>query len=110
MLKNVSRSVVVLALLVNAVACGAPPAAAPKSSGAPGGPSKAVVPPTPSTPVQTPYASVTPDNKAKTNQFWWPEQLDLSPLRQHAVESNPLGEKFDYAKAFATLDLNAVKS
>ena len=109
MLKNVSRSVVVLALLVNAVACGAPPAAAPKSSGAPGGPSKAVVPPTPSTPVQTPYASVTPDNKAKTNQFWWPEQLDLSPLRQHAVESNPLGEKFDYAKAFATLDLNAVK-
>ncbi len=43
------------------------------------------------------------------NQFWWPDQLDLSPLRQHAAESNPLGEQFDYAKAFSSLDLNAVK-
>ncbi len=44
-----------------------------------------------------------------SNQFWWPEIIDLSPLRQHDAESNPLGEKFDYAKAFSTLDLNAVK-
>jgi len=43
------------------------------------------------------------------NQFWWPDQLDLSPLRQQAAESNPLGENFDYAKAFLSLDLNAVK-
>ncbi len=43
------------------------------------------------------------------NKFWWPEQLDLSPLRQHAAESNPLGKDFDYAKAFATLDLKVVK-
>jgi catalase-peroxidase len=43
------------------------------------------------------------------NQFWWPDQLDLSPLRQHAAESNPLGTGFDYAKAFESLDLNAVK-
>jgi catalase-peroxidase len=43
------------------------------------------------------------------NQFWWPEKLDLSPLRQHSVESNPLGKDFNYAKAFATLDLKAVK-
>ena len=43
------------------------------------------------------------------NQFWWPDRIDLSPLRQHAAESNPLGEKFDYSKAFATLDLTAVK-
>jgi catalase-peroxidase len=43
------------------------------------------------------------------NQFWWPDRLDLSPLRQHAAESNPLGQGFDYAKAFASLDLNAVK-
>jgi catalase-peroxidase len=43
------------------------------------------------------------------NQFWWPDRIDLSPLRQHAAESNPLGPEFDYAKAFATLDLNAVK-
>lgn len=45
----------------------------------------------------------------KSNHFWWPEQLDLSPLRQHAAESNPLGEDFNYAEAFKTLDLNAVK-
>jgi len=45
----------------------------------------------------------------KPNQFWWPDQLDLSPLRQHAAESNPLGENFDYKKAFLSLDLNAVK-
>jgi catalase-peroxidase len=41
--------------------------------------------------------------------FWWPDLLDLSPLRQHAAESNPLGPDFEYAKAFATLDLDAVK-
>ena len=45
----------------------------------------------------------------KPNQFWWPEKLDLSPLRQHSVESNPLGKDFDYAKASASLDLKAVK-
>ena len=43
------------------------------------------------------------------NQFWWPDKIDLSPLRQHSAESNPLGQSFDYAKAFATLDLKAVK-
>lgn len=45
----------------------------------------------------------------KSNQFWWPERLDLTPLRQHAAESNPLGEDFDYAEEFETLDLDAVK-
>jgi catalase-peroxidase len=45
----------------------------------------------------------------QSNAFWWPDQLDLSPLRQHAPTSNPLGPDFDYAKAFATLDLAAVK-
>jgi catalase-peroxidase len=45
----------------------------------------------------------------KPNQFWWPNQLDLSPLRQYAAESDPVGRNFDYAKAFATLDLKAVK-
>src|SRR5262245_32791360 len=43
------------------------------------------------------------------NQYWWPEQLDLSPLRQHDARSNPLDDKFDYAKEFASLNLNAVK-
>ncbi len=45
----------------------------------------------------------------KSNQFWWPEQLNLSPLRQHGVESNPMGDDFDYAEAFKSLDLDAVK-
>jgi catalase-peroxidase len=45
----------------------------------------------------------------RPNQFWWPEQLNLAPLRQHAAESNPIGKDFDYAKAFATLDLKVVK-
>ena len=46
----------------------------------------------------------------KPNQFWWPEQLDLSPLRDQAPESNPYGADFDYASEFATLDLDAVKA
>lgn len=44
-----------------------------------------------------------------SNQFWWPERLDLSPLRQHSEKSNPLDKKFDYAKEFKKLDLKAVK-
>ena len=46
---------------------------------------------------------------AKTNQFWWPEQLNLSPLRQHGAESNPYGEQFNYAKEFATIDIKQLK-
>ncbi|MET0290782.1 MAG: catalase/peroxidase HPI [Steroidobacteraceae bacterium] len=45
-----------------------------------------------------------------TNEFWWPDQVDLSPLRRNAPASNALGNDFDYAKAFASLDLNAVKA
>ena len=47
--------------------------------------------------------------EAKTNQFWWPEQLNLSPLRQHGAESNPYGEQFNYAKEFATVDITQLK-
>ncbi len=47
--------------------------------------------------------------QGKPNLNWWPDQLDLSPLRQHSAESNPLGTDFNYSKAFATLDLKAVK-
>jgi catalase-peroxidase len=49
------------------------------------------------------------ENQPKSNQFWWPDQLDLSSLRDHDSRSNPLGEDFDYAKAFATLDMEEVK-
>ncbi|WP_185745593.1 catalase/peroxidase HPI [Pseudoalteromonas sp. J010] len=48
-------------------------------------------------------------SEAKTNQFWWPEQLNLSPLRQHSPESNPYGANFDYAAEFSKLDLTQVK-
>ncbi|MEO6423001.1 MAG: hypothetical protein ABIR84_10070 [Candidatus Nitrotoga sp.] len=48
--------------------------------------------------------------RSMSNQFWWPEKLDLKPLRQHAPESNPMGVKFNYADEFKTLDLKAVKN
>jgi catalase-peroxidase len=43
-----------------------------------------------------------------TNRDWWPNQLDLQVLNQHSAKSNPMGEAFDYAKEFKSLDLNAV--
>jgi len=49
------------------------------------------------------------EGEAKPNQFWWPDQLDLSPLRQHQPESSPYGESFNYAEEFQKLDLEAVK-
>lgn len=45
-----------------------------------------------------------------TNQDWWPNQLRVSLLRQHAVKSDPMGRNFNYAEEFATLDLEAIKS
>ncbi|MCX7084135.1 MAG: catalase/peroxidase HPI [Methylococcales bacterium] len=58
-------------------------------------------------------ASVTSTSTANlqtmSNQFWWPERLDLAPLRQHSIESNPMDRKFDYAKEFKKLDIKAVK-
>jgi catalase-peroxidase len=44
-----------------------------------------------------------------TNQDWWPNQLKLELLHQHSAKSNPMGEGFDYAKEFKSLDLAAVK-
>lgn len=43
------------------------------------------------------------------NADWWPNQLNLSVLRQNSNLSNPMGENFNYAEAFKTLDLNALK-
>jgi catalase-peroxidase len=50
------------------------------------------------------------EGAARSSQFWWPEQLNLAPLRQHGVESDPYGKDFDYAKAFASIDLAQLKS
>jgi catalase-peroxidase len=46
----------------------------------------------------------------KSAQAWWPTTLDLTPLRQNEHNANPLGASFDYASAFATLDLEALKA
>lgn len=45
---------------------------------------------------------------APGNANWWPEQLNLKILHQHSPRSNPMGEAFNYAEAFKSLDLNAV--
>lgn len=45
---------------------------------------------------------------AQTNGDWWPQQLKLDILHQHPTTSNPMGEDFNYAEAFDSLDLNAV--
>ncbi len=45
---------------------------------------------------------------AKGNRDWWPNQLNLAILHQHSAKSSPVGADFDYAKAFKTLDLDAV--
>jgi catalase-peroxidase len=44
-----------------------------------------------------------------TNRDWWPNQLNLDILRQHCSKSSPMGEDFNYAKEFKSLDLEAVK-
>ncbi len=44
-----------------------------------------------------------------SNQDWWPNQLNLKTLRQNSALSDPIGEDFNYAEAFKTLDLDALK-
>ena len=44
-----------------------------------------------------------------SNRDWWPNQLNLDILHQHSALSNPMGEAFNYAEAFKSLDLDAVK-
>ncbi len=95
MKKNLARAALALAFAGSSLACAQE--------------QRRIDTPTPSTPSKPPSA-VTAEEKPTPNNFWWPDQLDLSPLRQHAAESNPLGDDFDYAKAFATLDINAVKT
>ena len=59
--------------------------------------------------VATHASPVEAAGKSTSNQFWWPEKLDLSSLRQHGTESNPMGADFNYAEEFSKLDLDAVK-
>jgi len=47
--------------------------------------------------------------RGTTNRDWWPNELKLNILRQNAPKSNPMGEDFDYAKAFSSIDFTALK-
>src|SRR5438093_6221161 len=47
--------------------------------------------------------------RPKSNRDWWPNQLDLSVLNKHSPRSNPMGEDFNYAEEFKTLDVEALK-
>jgi catalase-peroxidase len=47
--------------------------------------------------------------RPRTNRDWWPNQLDLQVLHQHSPLSNPMGEGFNYAVEFKTLDVDALK-
>ena len=60
-------------------------------------------------PLAAPTASAAAGT-GQSNRDWWPEMLDLSPLRQHSPGSNPLGADFNYAEEFKQLDLAAVKA
>jgi len=60
-------------------------------------------------PVATAGAAETA-GRPMSNRDWWPQQLDLKPLRQHSPRSNPMGDDFNYAEEFSKLDLNAVKA
>jgi len=54
-------------------------------------------------------SSPTPEeHRPRTNSDWWPDRLDLQVLHQHNPESNPMDPDFDYAKEFATLDVDAL--
>ena len=59
---------------------------------------------------ETAPVAAAPAGKVMSNQDWWPERLDLRPLRQHGAESNPMGDDFNYAAEFSKLDLAALKS
>lgn len=57
-----------------------------------------------------PHGSITKQqSEATTNKDWWPNQLNLSILRQHDKKSNPMGEDFNYAEEFQKLDYYALK-
>jgi len=50
----------------------------------------------------------TGSKRGRANRDWWPERLDLGVLHARSPASDPMGVAFDYAKAFKTLDLDAL--
>ncbi|MBK9778541.1 MAG: catalase/peroxidase HPI [Anaerolineales bacterium] len=57
----------------------------------------------------TGHAGMTSASRGTSNRDWWPNQLNLNILHQHAPASNPMGADFNYAEEFKKLDLAAVK-
>ena len=60
-----------------------------------------------------PFNHVAPKQSAGTgtrNYDWWPNQLRINILRQHSSLSNPMGEEFNYAEEFKSIDLAVLKS
>ena len=56
------------------------------------------------------HGAVTSANSGTLNSDWWPNQLNLSILRQHGKKSNPMGDEFDYRTEFNSLDYDALKA
>ena len=83
-----------LLALVFLAACGPKTPPAPAADAAPAAPAA---------------AAPAPRDSARPNQEWWPEQVDLSPLRRNHPGSDPLNGSFDYAEAFAKVDYDALK-
>lgn len=57
-----------------------------------------------------PFTGNSLNQEGTYNKDWWPNQLDLSPLRKNSSKSDPMGEDFDYAEEFESLDLDALKA
>jgi len=57
-----------------------------------------------------PVSALAAAGMAQSNQFWWPQKLNLESLRAHDVKSNPYGGDFNYAEAFKSVDLKALKA
>jgi catalase-peroxidase len=99
------------ALGVGAVALGASCATA---NAAPGGATTPATAPAPAAAAPAPEAAPAPAQTAArsgpmTNADWWPNRLDLRPLKENAPKGDPVEQSYDYAAAFSKLDLAAVK-
>ena len=57
-----------------------------------------------------PFTGNSLNNSGTYNEDWWPNRLDLSPLRKHSEKSDPMSDDFNYAKEFESLDLDAIKN
>jgi catalase-peroxidase len=108
MLKNKLARGFMLALTLSAFACASKPTANQTATGT-GKSDKEKVDTDPASPGLARSKVSDADKQPVTNQFWFPDHLDLAPLRQHAAESSPLDKNFKYAQAFRKLDIEAVK-